>query len=326
MLNTCLNILQSFPQEISALRGEFAQAVKIDAPMAKYSTARVGGKADVLIVTSNADELTQVVRRLWDFDLPFIILGGCSNVLVSDGGIREVVVLNRARGLSAASFDLNSDPPLVHADAAVSISLLAREAVQKNLSGLEWAMGIPGTLGGAIVGNAGAYGSSIANSLVMADILQRNPNKQSILPVITTWSNQQFEFDYRSSILKKMRGETVVLRADLQVTNESPDIIQERIQGLKAYRRKNQPSGASLGSMFKNPTGDYAGRLIEQAGLKGFRVGGAQISPTHANFIINTKDASAMDIYELVCIAQNRVAEKFGIDLELEIQLIGEWD
>jgi UDP-N-acetylmuramate dehydrogenase len=325
MLNTRPTVFQSFNREITALREEFTHAVRFDAPMAKYTSARVGGNADVLILTSNADELAKVVSRLWKFDLPFVILGGCSNILVSDSGIRDVVVLNRARGMHAVNFDLEKDPPLIQADAAVSFGLLAREAAYKGLSGLEWAAGIPGTLGGAIVNNAGAHGSNVAASLVVADILQRNRNKQSQLPIISTWSNDQFEFGYRSSILKNMRGEAIILKAVLQANRESPDLIMEKIREFTASRRETQPPGASMGSMFKNPTGDYAGRLIEEAGLKGVQVGGAQISPRHANFFINTGDASAQDVFCLIQLAQKTVYEKSGIHLELEIQLIGEW-
>jgi UDP-N-acetylmuramate dehydrogenase len=325
MLNIRPTVFQSHHQEIAALQEEFAHAVRFNAPMAKYSSARVGGTADVLILTSNADELAKVISRLWEFDLPFVILGGCSNILVSDNGIKDVVVLNRARGMNAISFDLQKDPPSIQADAAVSFGLLAREAAQKGLSGLEWAAGIPGTLGGAIVNNAGAHGSDIAACLVVADILQRNRNKQSQLPIISTWSNEQFEFSYRSSILKKVKGEAIVLKAVLQANKESPDTIMEKIRELTAQRRKTQPPGASMGSMFKNPAGDYAGRLIEQAGLKGVQVGGAQISPLHANFFINTGDASAADVFELVQLAQKTVFEKSGIHLELEIELIGDW-
>lgn len=325
MLNTRQSVLRSFDKEITALRDEYSQAVKINAPMDKYTSARVGGKADVLIITSNADELTKVIRRLWDFNLPFIILGGCSNVLVSDKGVRDVVIVNRARGVSNATFDLQKDSPMIQADSAQGFGLLAREAAQKGLSGLEWATGIPGTLGGAIVGNAGAHGCEISANLVMADILQRNENKQTLLPDISRWSNQQFEFGYRSSILKRMRGEAIVLKADLQVCRESPDIIQEKIRDLTEQRRKTQPPGASMGSMFKNPAGDYAGRLIEKAGLKGVQVGGAQISPRHANFFINSGEASATDIYQLICLVQKTVAEKSGVHLELEVELIGDW-
>jgi len=325
MLNTRPTVPASFEKEINALREEFSHAIKLNAPMAKYSSARVGGKADVFIATSNAEDLTKVIRRLWEYDMPFIVLGGCSNVLVSDMGIRQVVVLNRARGVSAATFDLQSDPPMIHADAAMGFGLLAREASQKGLSGLEWATGIPGTLGGAIVGNAGAHGCAISASLGMADILQRDENKQTLLPIISKWSNQQFDFSYRSSILKKKRGDAIVLKADLQMCVETPNIIEEKIRGFTAYRRQTQPPGASMGSMFKNPAGDYAGRLIEQAGLKGAQVGGAQISSQHANFFINLGEANATDIYQLICLAQKTVAEKSGVHLELEIELIGDW-
>lgn len=324
-MNTRPTVLSSFDKEIAALREELSQAMQINAPMAKYSSARVGGKADVLIATTNAEELTNVVRRLWEYDMPFTILGGCSNVLVSDNGVGEVVVLNRARGMSGAIFNLQEDSPMIHADSALGFGLLAREAAQRGLSGLEWATGIPGTLGGAIVGNAGAHGSEISASLVVANILQREENRQTQLPIISKWSNQQFEFGYRSSILKKRRGEAIVVSADLKMCIESPEMIQEKIQSFAAYRRKTQPPGASMGSMFKNPPGDYAGRLIEQAGLKGTQVGGAQISPLHANFMINLGEASASDFYQLIRLAQKKVAEKFGVNLELEIQLIGDW-
>jgi UDP-N-acetylmuramate dehydrogenase len=325
MLNTRPTVLQSFNREITALREEFGHAIKLNTPMAKYTSARVGGNADVIILTSNADDLAKVICRLWDFDLPFVILGGCSNVLVSDNGIREVVVLNRARGKDAISFDLQKDPPMIQADAAVGLGLLAREAAQNGLSGLEWATGIPGSLGGAIVNNAGAHGSDMAASLVMANILQRNQNNQSQLPIYSKWYNQQFEFGYRSSVLKKMRGEAIVLTAVLQAIKESPEIIKQRIREFTAYRRKTQPPGASMGSIFKNPPGDYAGRLIEQAGLKGVQVGGAQISPIHGNFFINTSEACAKDVFDLIQLTQKKVFEKSGIHLDLEIELIGEW-
>ncbi len=325
MLNARPTVFQSFNREITALRDEFTNAVRFDAPMAKYTSARIGGNADVMILTANADELAKVISRLWEFDLPFVLLGACSNILVSDRGIREVVVINRTRGIKAVSFNLENDPPLIKADAAVNFGLLAREAGQKGLSGLEWAAGIPGTLGGAIVNNAGAHGSDIAACLVVADILQRNRNKQSQLPIVSAWSSQQFEFGYRTSILKRTRGEAIVLKAVLQANKESPEIIMEKIREFTATRQKTQPPGASMGSMFKNPAGDYAGRLIEESGLKGVQVGGAQISPRHANFFINTGDASAKDVFDLIQLAQKTVFEKSGIHLDLEIELIGDW-
>lgn len=325
MVDTDQSLTQPYSIEISALREEFKDAVKLNVPMAKYSSTRVGGKADVLILTTNAAELEKVITRLWSIDLPYIILGGCTNILISDRGIREVVILNRARGLKGIEVNFMKDPPVIKADSAVNFGLLARKAAQLGLSGLEWANGIPGTLGGAIAGNAGAHGSEIANSLLVADILQRNRNRQTQLPSIVTWTNEQFEFGYRSSIIKKMRGEAIILNAVLQVNRADANIIQEKTQDLVAYRQRTQPPGASMGSMFKNPAGDYAGRLIEQAGLKGAQAGGAQISQVHGNFFINSGNASATDILNLIRMAQKTVFENSGIHLELEIELIGDW-
>ena len=319
------SLTPSFHKEISALKEEFKEAVRFNVPMAKYSSARVGGKADVLIYTTNALELEKVITRLWAMDLPYIILGGCSNILVSDHGIREIVVLNRARGLNATQFNLETEPALIKADSAVNLGLLARKAAHLGLTGLEWATGIPGTLGGAIVGNAGAHSSEIANNLWVADILQRNQNRQPALPSIASWTNEQFEFGYRSSILKEKKGEAVVLSAVLQVNKADAISIQEKTQDFIAYRQRTQPPGASMGSIFKNPAGDYAGRLIEQAGLKGTQIGGAQISLVHGNFFINSSNASATDIIQLIQLAQKTVLEKSGIKLDLEIELIGDW-
>lgn len=319
------SLTQPLSAELTALCEEFQCAVKLNVPMDKYTSTRVGGTADVLILTKNADELAKVIVRLWDMDLPYVLLGGCSNILVSDRGIREVVIINRARGLGSVKFDMESDPPVIHADAAVNFGLLARKAGQLGLSGLEWASGIPGTLGGAIVGNAGAHGGEIAGNLLMADILQRNRNGQNQLPSIASWTNEQFEFKYRSSVLKKMSNEAIVLNGVLQVSIQDTNIIQKKSKTQMDYRKRTQPPGASMGSIFKNPSGDYAGRLIEQAGLKGAQIGGAQISPLHANFFINTGKAKAIDIYNLIRLAQNSVLEKFGILLELEIELVGDW-
>jgi UDP-N-acetylmuramate dehydrogenase len=171
------------------------------------------------------------------------------------------------------------------------------------------------------VNNAGAFGSNIAESLILAEIL--HPSGEELHR--SEWSVEHFAYDYRTSVLKTGEKSAVVLSATFQLTQSSPEDVKDRISTIADQRRSSQPQGASLGSMFKNPSGDYAGRLIEEAGLKGTRVGGIEISNTHANFFINRGDATANDIAELIALVRDRVAEKFNVELELEIQFIGDW-
>jgi UDP-N-acetylmuramate dehydrogenase len=244
-----------------------------------------------------------------------VIVGGGSNILVSDSGIRELVIINRARQVA---FDQISDPPTVWAGSGTNFGLVARQAASRGLSGLEWAAGIPGTVGGAVFGNAGAHGYDVAGNLLVAEILHREYGRAN-------WSVDQFEFDYRSSLLKRDRIDSVILSARFKLENCEPKTAQARMDEYGAYRRRTQPPGASMGSMFKNPPGNYAGRLIEATGLKGTRIGDAQISDLHANFFINHGEASAADIYALIQLARKQVEDEFGVELELEIELIGDW-
>ncbi len=304
------------------LRLVFGERLRITAPLAAYTAARVGGAADVLLEVRSTTELSRAVELLWEEGIPYVILGGGSNVLVSDAGVRGVVLLNRARKVR---FNLKHEPPLVWAESGANLGLMARQAALRGLAGLEWAAGIPGTLGGAIVGNAGAHGGEMANNLVVAEILQQMTDMQANVPQLQEWPAERFAFSYRSSLLKRQPGQAVVLTATLRLELSTPEAVQAKMEEFLRYRRQTQPPGASMGSMFKNPPGDYAGRLIEAAGLKGLRVGEAQISPLHANFFINQGKATAMDIYSLIQRARQAVAEKFGVNLELEIELIGEW-
>ncbi len=302
-------------------------SLKQDIPLARYTAARVGGPADVLWEVQTAEELADAARSLWDSKEPFLILGGGSNVLVSDKGVRGVVVINRAKQVH---FDEQVNPPQVWAESGANFGALARLAAQKGLSGLEWAAGIPGTLGGAVVGNAGAHGKDVANNFLMAEILHQNGK-------VENWSKDKMQFAYRSSVLKHplqsgitglQRSEApdrVVLSAVFVLERSTPEAVQEKIDTFVAHRRQTQPPGASMGSMFKNPPGDFAGRLIEAAGLKGARIGDAEISPLHANFFVNLGQATAADIRALIVFAQQKVFEQFDVKLELEIELVGEW-
>jgi UDP-N-acetylmuramate dehydrogenase len=294
----------------------------MDIPLDRFTSARVGGPADALLEVNSADELALAVTMLWSEGLPWMILGGGSNVLVSDAGVRGVVLLNRARQVE---FQAESEPPTVWAESGANFGLVARQAAVRGMAGLEWAAGIPGTLGGAVAGNAGAHGGDIAGNLVVADILQRNPNVQEGMPIRQIWPVDRLEYAYRTSLLKHQPGQAVVLAARLRLMKSTPEKVQSRVDEFVNSRRQTQPPGASMGSMFKNPPGDYAGRLIEAAGLKGARAGGAQISTLHANFFINHGQATATDVCTLIEMARREVAEKFDVNLELEIELVGEW-
>lgn len=313
------------PSALARIRQKFGERLQTGVELARYTSARVGGPAEALVVANSVSDLQAIVTALWELELPFILLGGGSNVLVSDQGLRTLVVLNRSREVQ---FRDQENPPTVWAESGANFGALARQAATRGLSGLEWAAGIPGSLGGAVQGNAGAFGGDMAGNLLVAEILHHTPvmeaNEHSWVQR-ESWSVDRFEYAYRSSVLKRHPGAAVVLAATLRLSHSTPAAVQAQIDEFTAIRHRTQPPGASMGSMFKNPPGDYAGRLIEAAGLKGAQVGGAQISPLHANFFINQGHACANDIYQLIEMARTAVEKQVGIRLELEIQLLGDW-
>jgi UDP-N-acetylmuramate dehydrogenase len=299
---------------MDALRAAFPGVLQENAALAGYTTARVGGPADGIVVVGSATELEQAALRLWKLAVPFTILGYGSNVLVSDSGLRGVVIINRARSII---FDKEGPNPMVWAESGALIGTIARQAALRGMRGFEWAATVPGTLGGAVYGNAGAYGGDMRQNLALAEIL--HPTGKEL------WTTERMQYAYRTSALKHERIPAVILAARLRLDHGEPAAIQEKMEQFSAHRRSTQPPGASMGSIFRNPPGDYAGRLIEAAGLKGRRAGGASISEVHANFFLNDGTASAADIGELIGIARETVAEKFGIPLELEVELLGDW-
>lgn len=310
--------------QIQSLRDEFGERVHVNVSMKRYTAARIGGNADVMITVGSAEELAEVAQFLWKSDLPFIILGSGSNVLISDAGIRQVVVLNQAKKIV---FNPQSLHPTVWVESGVNFGALARQAATHGLSGLEWAAGIPGTVGGAIYGNAGAHGSDMTSTLLVAKILHRKGTNadQSREIVQEEWSVECFEYAYRSSSLKRRPGQAVILSAKLKLNQSTPEAVAARMDEYTALRRASQPGGASLGSIFKNPVGDYAGRLIEAADLKGKKIGKVEVSLRHANFFITQDSASASDYADLIMLVQRQVQKKFGVSLELEIELLGDW-
>lgn len=299
---------------LPALRSAFGERLRENEPLARYTSARIGGSADALLRVATSAELAEAAKTLWKLDVPFLVLGGGSNMLISDAGVREFVILNES---SAVRFD-DSDEPSVWAESGAGLGVIARQAAAKGLSGLEWAAGIPGTLGGAIVGNAGAHGGDVSMSLDMAAILHRTEGTKE-------WSTGDLAYGYRTSWFKRHHNQAVVLSARLKLAQKPAGEIRAQMDTFLAYRRLTQPPGASMGSMFKNPPGNSAGRLIEAAGLKGKRIGSAQISPLHANFFLNLGEARAADVYALIREARQAVQHHSGIELELEVELVGEW-
>ncbi len=301
---------------MEVLRQKFGDRIRGDVPLSNYTTSRVGGKADALIVVESSDDMANVLKTVWELGYPYVLLGGGSNVLVSDLGFRGLVIINRAK---AIHFEMEGDMPCACAESGASLSIVSRRAALRGLAGLEWAVGIPGTVGGAVFGNAGAHGSEVADVLALAEILHRDGTTEQ-------WTADKFMFRYRSSLLKRHPGKFYVLSAKFGLLPSKSGLVKEKIDHFSEIRRQTQPPGASMGSMFKNPVGDYAGRLIEAAGMKGMVIGGAMISELHANFFINRGNASAMDIHRLIKMARIRVEEMFGIRLELEVEYLGDWN
>jgi len=292
-----------------SLREAFGPRLREGVPLAPYTSARIGGPADFLLSVRSGSELEAVCRTLWGLGVEFRMLGAGSNVLVSDAGVRGVIVLNQAKD---ADFAITDQQTSVTAEAGASFGLVARRAVECGLSGLEWAATIPGTVGGAIVGNAGAFGGEVSQVLKVADILQRPDRREQ-------WPIERLEYGYRTSWLKRHPGEAVVLSGTFGLQQATPEATRARVAEFVAKRQQTQPPGASWGSMFKNPPGDHAGRLIEAAGLKGTRQGAAEISTRHANFFINRGGAAAADVWALIEKARTEVRRATGLDLELDI-------
>lgn len=292
--------------------------VRRNEPLAGYTSMRVGGPADLLLVCENVAEVRQAIAVADACGLPWLVLGSGCNVLVADRGIRGLVIVYRASGVAFSEDHLVSRP-WVRAEAGAQIALVARAAIARGLAGLEWATGLPGTVGGAVVGNAGAFGGDVAGTLLSAQLLEADG---SVVERPVEW----FAFDYRTSCLKRQpvgQRRTVLLAASFNLQPGNPAALEQRAAEILEWRQTRHPSGATMGSTFKNPPGTHAGYLIEQAGLRGYRIGGAQISEKHGNFFMNVGHATAADVLALIEHARNEVLRQFGVELELEIELLG---
>jgi len=303
-------------KQMNHLRNEFGVRLQENVQLANYTTINVGGFADALLIVHNAEELERYINKLWDMDQHFVILGSGSNVLISDRGIRDVVVINHAHNIKIQSCN---KPIYARAESGTNMATLSRQCALRGLSGLEWAVSLPGTVGGAVYGNAGAFGQDVSCNLLSAEILHPQEGKQN-------WSKDKFEFGYRSSIHKKMESGVIILSATFQMQPGDIEQIKAQMEAYKSKRLTTQPIGPSMGSIFRNPEGDKAGRLIEAAGLKGKTIRDAEVSPQHANFIMNQGKANARDILDLINLIKLSVEEKFNIRLMPEIQFLGDWD
>lgn len=301
-----------------------------DVVLAPYTSMKVGGPADYFATVTTLDQMIAVVRWAQAVRLPYFILGGGSNMLVSDAGIRGLVIHNRCRQVrlehSPGGENAQESRPHLFAESGAAMAGVARHSIRDGLTGLEWAVSVPGTLGGAVVGNAGAHGGEIKDSLEFAQLLDGQGE-------LVEFHLDDFAYAYRDSRIKRLKPLRagflpVVLSATFRLDHGDPAELHARAEGYLAHRRRTQPVEASMGSTFVNPPGDYAGRLIEQAGLKGSRVGGVEVSSLHANFIVNSGGvgaATAADVMGLMALIQATVHDRFGIALEPEAQLVGEW-
>lgn len=286
--------------------------IYLNEPMNLHTTFRVGGAADCLITLENAEQLCRLQKYLNMIELPFVVLGNGSNVVVSDDGYAGIVLqIGEKMGKICVQGER------ITAQAGASLTKVAREAQAHGLAGMEFASGIPGTVGGGVVMNAGAYGGEMSRVVTQVTVV----NQQGELMEL---DNSTMEFGYRSSIIRNQPFVVTEVTFVLQPGNREE--IQQKMSELAAKRREKQPlEYPSAGSTFKRPEGFFAGKLIMDAGLRGFRIGGAQVSEKHCGFVINTGNAAAADVMDVVKAVQQQVKEKFCVDLEPEIIFLGKF-
>lgn len=284
-----------------------AKKVKENIPLAPLTTFGIGGPAFWFITAKDKKEILEAIKASRELEIPSFILGGGSNILIADQGFPGLVIKIKNEGLTIKGTKIT-------AEAGLPLAKLVESAQKNLLSGLECCVGIPGSVGGAVCGNAGAREEWIGQIIEGVSIIDKESK-------IAHLNNRDCKFSYRESRFKN-NSQEIILEADFALKKEKRKIIEQKIKSF-LEARKNQPKEKSAGSVFKNPPGDSAGRLIDQAGLRGKKIGQAQISEKHANFIINTGGAKAEEVLELIRLAQKTVKEKFNVNLELEIKLVG---
>ncbi|MBO9347287.1 UDP-N-acetylmuramate dehydrogenase [Chloroflexus sp. MS-CIW-1] len=284
-------------------------------PMARHTSWRVGGLARYYAEPATPAEAIALATWATDQQLPLIWIGRGTNLLVRDEGFDGVIAVYRGQRWELHDQGESAE---LWIEAGAPMAGTARRLAAMGWAGLEWAEGLPGTVGGAIVGNAGCYGGNVAGQLIAAELLMNGCER-------VEWSINDLAYTYRESILKQMQHTPLpplVLSGRFRLRRADPAVLTARMAAIAAERKQKTPAGSSCGSVFKNPPGDFAGRLIEAVGLKGTRIGDAEISPLHANYIVNHGQARAADILALIDLARATVAERFGITLQLEVRII----
>lgn len=303
--------MKGFTEQLQEILKE--GTLKFNEPMSSHTTFRVGGPADWFVNPASCQELAAVTALCRSSQIPFYILGNGSNLLVGDRGWRGVMIDMTGRHWS----QVRSEKNRVTAGGGALLSVVARRAMEASLTGLEFAAGIPGTVGGACVMNAGAYGGEMSQVLTAVKVLERD-GTVTVLPA------SALELGYRTSCIPER--EYVVLEAEFSLRPGEAEVIQKTMNELASRRREKQPlEFPSAGSTFKRPAGFFAGKLIQDAGLQGFLVGGAQVSEKHCGFVVNKGNATAADILSLCRQVQERVKQQTGVDLEMEVKQLGEF-
>lgn len=285
-------------------------SAKLDEPLKRYTAWKIGGPADALLEPRSVDELIEAVEKAREHGVPVTVLGGGTNVLVRDGGVRGLTIR-----LAKTLTNVEIEDLRVVADAGVLYPVLANTTAARGLGGLEFATGIPGTVGGAVYMNAGAYGSETREVLDWADVYRDGE--------VVRMENADLDLSYRRSVLQD-HPDWLVLRAGYTLAPGDPEELKARIKEFRAQRMNGSPNRPSCGSTFKRPPGDFPGRVIEAAGLKGTRVGNVEVSPVHANYFVNLGGGTAEEALELIALVREMVRERLGIELETEVRVIGE--
>ncbi|MCM3638343.1 UDP-N-acetylmuramate dehydrogenase [Sporosarcina luteola] len=298
-------------QWLEELRGIIKDGIlRIDEPLNKYTMTKLGGAADILVIPGTIEETEETVRYAYENGIPLLLLGNGSNMVVRDGGVRGIVL--HLSKLDAIEVDGNK----VHAEAGALIIDVSRRAAEESLTGLEFACGIPGSIGGAMAMNAGAYGGEIKDIIVQCTVLTKT-GKRLVL------SKDELELGYRKSIITSEGY--YVLSADFELAEGDKEAIDAKVADLTFQRESKQPlEYPSAGSVFKRPPGYFAGKLIQDCGLQGRGHGGAEVSTKHAGFIINKNKATASDYINTINMVKAEVKKKFDVDLELEVKIVGE--
>ncbi len=328
------------------LRPYFQGRIRHNEPLARHGTFGVGGPVDIWVSLEKPKELLDLVRLCMQDHCPLLLVGNGTNTLYADAGERGIV--GRIALNNYEIDDYGDGTALLRADAGVSWPRLLNDLATLGWGGLEFGPGIPGTLGGGIISNAGAHNSEIGEVLEWVEVLDARSGSESedeiTVPNLRRYMRDELDLSYRHSRFRSERRvwfdehgyptvapggliepAEIIVQVGVRLHREDPEKLRSLIDQYKQHRKRTQPPQQSAGSVFKNPPGDFAGRLIEQAGLKGRIHGKAQISERHANFIVNLGGASAADVVALIVEARNRVLELFGVELELEVELRGEW-